>query len=144
MERLARSLARVKERLDDTPKDVRDVVDELARRAAPPTYLRWVKATVGETLQLITVDDVIYFQADNKYTSVMTAGGEARTRRPLQELQSELDPSTFWQIHRSIVVNVAAIHSIHRSRTGNLQLRLKHREEWLPVSATYAHLFRQL
>ena len=83
---------------------------ERARRAAPRRrrprqYLRWINASVGQNVKLITVDEISYFQADNKYTRVVTAEGEALIRKPLKELVEELDPNQFWQIHRSTLVN---------------------------------------
>ena len=92
---------------------------------------------------LLTVDDVIYFKADSKYTRVVTATSEALIRKPLSDLQQQLDPDIFWQVHRSIIVNAGAIRTVHRSFRGALHIRLKERAEDLPVSAAHAHRFKQ-
>ena len=91
---------------------------------------------------MITVDEVIYFQADTKYTKVVTATHEALIRKSLQELQSELDPSVFWPIHRSTVVNANAIAGVSRDLRGRLSVALKHRDERLSVSESHQHLFK--
>ncbi|MCU0765175.1 MAG: LytTR family transcriptional regulator, partial [Burkholderiaceae bacterium] len=85
-----------------------------------------------------------YFQADNKYTRVVTADGEALIRKPLKELVDELDPNQFWQIHRSTMVNVAAVGGVSRDFRGRMLVRLKGRSETLLVSDSYTHLFRQM
>jgi DNA-binding LytR/AlgR family response regulator len=90
------------------------------------------------------VDEVLYFQADNKYTVVMTAAGEALVRTPIRELLDRLDPVMFRQIHRSTVVNLRAIASIARDESGRGTIRLKGRSETLPVSLTYMPLFRNM
>jgi DNA-binding LytR/AlgR family response regulator len=142
--RLRRAVDRVKERLHSSPQNLESLLRELARGAASKTYLRWINATVGRSLQLITVNEVAYFQADNKYTRVVTPHVEALVRKSLHELQQELDPSTFWQVHRGIIVNVSAIHTVHRTFKGALEIKLKQHSEMLPVSAAHAHLFKQL
>ncbi len=141
-QRLQSTLARLRARLHEPPANLEKMLQELSLRATPPSYLRWIKASLGDVVKLITVNDVAYFQADNKYTRVVTSSGEALVRSSLQELLRELDPTSFWQIHRGIIVNVAAIHSVYRSFRGTLQVKLKQRPEELPVSATYAERFR--
>jgi len=95
-------------------------------------------------LRLITVSEICYFRSDAKYTRVVTANQESLIRRSVRELCSELDPEIFWQIHRSIIVNVTQIAGLKRDFRGRLSLRLKRRDETLPVSQPYAHLFRQM
>ena len=90
------------------------------------------------------MDDVAYFQADSKYTRVVTAEGESLIRKPIKELTQELDPASFWQIHRSTIVNVNAIAGVVRDLRGRTQVRLKRREELLAVSDAYTQLFRQM
>jgi DNA-binding LytR/AlgR family response regulator len=90
------------------------------------------------------VDDVVYFQADAKYTRVVTATCEALIRKPLSELRNELDPSVFWQVHRSTIVNANAIAAVSRDMLGHINLKLKRRDEKLHVSESHAHLFRQM
>ncbi len=95
-------------------------------------------------MQLITVDEIVYFNSDQKYTLVVTPDGESLIKKTIKELTDELDPTMFWQVHRSAVVNVHAIHSVTRDGRGSLTLRLKQRPETLPVSEAYHHLFRQM
>ena len=99
---------------------------------------------IGRELRLITVEDICYFRADNKYVCIVTADGEALVSTPIKDLLARLDPAVFWQVHRSTVVNVNAVRSVVRGVAGRLQLQLKARPEKLEVSASYAHLFRQL
>ena len=106
-------------------------------------HLRWINASVGHSLKLITVDEVTYFQADNKYTRVVTGEGEALIRKPLKELVEELDPNQFWQIHRSTLVNATSI-AVARDFRGRMLVKLKTRAETLLVSDSYTHLFRQM
>jgi DNA-binding LytR/AlgR family response regulator len=95
-------------------------------------------------MRLITVDEICYFQSDTKYTRAVTTNGEALIRRPLKELLKELDPSLFWQIHRSTIVNVSAIAAVSRNLAGRMSVKLKSRSETLSVSQPFAHLFRQM
>jgi DNA-binding LytR/AlgR family response regulator len=145
--RLHTAIGRVKERLGDKPNDLGAVLDRLVSlpaAAAPKQHLRWINASVGQALKLITVDEVLYFAADNKYTRVATRDGEALIRKPLKELVEELDPQQFWQIHRSTLVNAKAIAGASRDFRGRLQLKLKDRSESLLVAESYAHLFKQM
>jgi DNA-binding LytR/AlgR family response regulator len=145
--RLFTAVSRLKQRLGEAPARLDDALARLASpqgTAGPRQPLRWINASVGQTLRLITVDEVMYFQADNKYTRVATADGEALIRKTLKELVDELDPQLFWQIHRSTLVNASAIASASRDFRGRLEVRLKGRPESLLVSESYAHLFRQM
>ena len=108
----------------------------------PP--LVWITASAGKDTKLIMVDDVAYFQADNKYTTVMTAEGESLLRTPLRELLDSLDAATFKQIHRSTIVNMKAVASVSRDDTGRGRLKLKNRPETLPVSQPFMSLFRNM
>jgi DNA-binding LytR/AlgR family response regulator len=112
--------------------------------AAPRQFLRWINASVGQNVKLITVNEVSYFQADNKYTRVVTGEGEALIRKPLKELVEELDPNQFWQIHRSTLVNAASIAGVTRDFRGRMLVKLKSRPETLLVSDSYTHRFRQM
>jgi len=144
-ERLATACARVKSRLSAAPANLENLLRALARMAAPKhTYLRWINASMGADVKLITVDEVRYFQSDTKYTRVVTADGESLIRKSLKELLDELDPSLFWQIHRSTIVNVNAIGAVSHDLAGRLVLKLKDRKETLQVSQPYSHLFRQM
>ncbi len=143
--RLAATVSRLKERLRSKPANLDGILNSLAQNTqSHKEYLRWVTASQGSDVSLITVDEIVFFQADNKYTMVMTADGEALIRRPIKELVQEVDPKLFWQIHRSTLVNINAIAGVKRDFRGHLTVRLKQRKELLPVSDTYAHLFRQM
>ena len=108
----------------------------------PP--LVWISASASKDTRLIMVDDVAYFQADNKYTTVMTAEGESLLRTPLRELLDSLDAATFKQIHRSTIVNMKAVASVSRDDTGRGRLKLKNRPEMLTVSQPFMSLFRNM
>jgi DNA-binding LytR/AlgR family response regulator len=139
------TVARLREKLAGAPPDLTSVLDRAPFRAgAGHGYLRWINATRGNAVRLITVDEILYFKADNKYTLVVTRDGESIIRKTIKELADELDPGQFWQIHRSALVNVNSIDSVIRDIGGRVQLRLKQRNETLPVSESYAHRFRQM
>ena len=142
--RLSTTVSRLKERLGAPPARLDAVLDRIAPPAQGRSFLRWINASVGQNLRLITVDEVVYFQADNKYTRVVTDDGEALIRKPLKELVEELDPQSFWQIHRSTLVNARNIAGIARDFRGRMLVKLKNREDTLLVSDTYTHLFRQM
>jgi DNA-binding LytR/AlgR family response regulator len=143
--RLAMAVNRVKERMSDRPAKLENVLDSLAERSPKSrTFLRWISLAQGRTVRLVTVDRILYFQADNKYTLVVTDTLRSLISRPIRELVSQLDPDMFLQIHRGTVVNVNAIEAVHRDFRGRLEVRLKERDKTLPVSATYAHHFRNL
>ncbi len=146
--RLFTAITRLKARLGQAPAALGSVLEQLGSRAAAPTGgrapLRWINASVGQTLRLITVDEVMFFQSDNKYTRLGLKDGEALIRKPLKELIDELDPQQFWQIHRSTLVNVTAIASVSRDFRGRMQIKLKHGAETLLVAESCAHLFRQM
>ncbi|TRZ66980.1 MAG: DNA-binding response regulator [Rhodocyclaceae bacterium] len=140
--RLATTVTRLKERIRQPAASIDGVLDQLA--APPKGYLRWINASQGTMVKIITVDDVQYFQADSKYTLVVTGDGESLIRKPIKELVEELEPSSFWQIHRSTIVNVNAIAGIVRDMRGHAQVRLKKGATLLPVSDAFAHRFRQM
>jgi len=157
--RLFTAISRVKQRLGSPSADYAQhmgrAIEQLSTRptgagaagavsADGRSYLRWINASVGQSLKLITVDEVLYFQSDNKYTRVATREGEALIRKPLKELLDELDPNQFWQVHRSTLVNAMAIAAVTRDFRGRMQLKLKERNEMLLVAESYTHLFRQM
>lgn len=141
--RLARALRRVKDRLTRPPADLSSLLEQLQRGPATDR-LRWITVLRGRDVELITVEDVCYFRAGNKYVAVLTAKGESLIRTPLKELIERLDPAVFWQIHRGVVVNINAIRSVRRALAGHLELRLKQRPETVRVSDPYAHLFKHM
>ena len=143
--RLATTVTRLRARVAQPPADLSGLLAQLQQqRPDGKGYLRWVNASVGAMIKLITVDEICYFRADSKYTRVVTAGSESLIRKTIRELAAELDPELFWQIHRSTLVNANAIAGVTRDLRGYLQVRLRERQEALPVSETYAHLFRQM
>jgi DNA-binding LytR/AlgR family response regulator len=137
------AIARIKQALDLRMHGLQMLMRELALSIVqPPRYLRWINAAAGDSVRLIAVEDVQYFRADGKYTVLVTAKSESLIRKTLRELSSELDPSIFWQIHRSTIVNTNAIEKVQRSCRGKMDLRLKHRTESLVVSAAHSYLFK--
>ncbi|MBT9491040.1 MAG: response regulator transcription factor [Paucibacter sp.] len=107
-----------------------------------PKYLQWIQATVGQAIQMIPVEDVLFFISDEKYTRVQTARVEALIRKPIKELVDELDPALFWQVHRSTLVNARAIDGITRDFRGRQMVGVKGLTEKLEVSRSYTHLFK--
>ncbi len=152
--RLAETVARLKERLRAAqPLPETDaLLEQLAariRKAEPPSSLRWIRVSVGKTLRLVSVDEIDFLRSDEKYTLVAwrTQGGKASDgliRTPLKELLTQLDPSQFVQVHRSVVVNLRAISHITRGPNETGDIHLKDRDEVLPVSRTFLHNFRQM
>lgn len=142
-ERLAQTVKRLRARAAAPAQPMEALLAELTRRLPPAAErLEWLQATLGTTLKLIHVDDVLYFQSDTKYTRVVTADGEALVKKTLKELASELDPRHFWQVHRGTIVNVRAIESVASDGLGRRDITLRERPEKLEVSRTFAHLFR--
>ena len=148
-ERLAATVQRVQSRLSHGNPDAEAfaaMLSQLGARlpAAVTEPLVWITASTGKETRLIMVDDIAYFQADNKYTVVMTEEGEALLRKPIRELLDVLDPVLFKQIHRSTIVNLKAIASITRDDTGKGTVKLKSRPETLAVSQPFMTLFRNM
>jgi len=143
--RLAAAITRVQDRMSSGPADLEGLLRTLAGRAEPAKrYLRWITLAQGRTVRLITIDDISYFQADNKYTVAVTASTQSLINKTIRELLDELDPDVFRQIHRGIVVNINAIAAVHRDLRGRFEVQLKQRKERLPVSASFAHVFRRM
>jgi DNA-binding LytR/AlgR family response regulator len=143
--RLLTTLERVKQRLAAPPADLRHALSRIpAPATGPRQYLQWINASRGAAVRLITVEEILYFKSDQKFTLVVTADSESLIRKTIRELVDELDSLMFWQVHRSTIVNVHAIDSVIRDERGNLSLRLKDRAESLSVSEVHTHLFRQM
>jgi DNA-binding LytR/AlgR family response regulator len=141
--RLAETVSRLKDRLRERPANLDGILTLLAEKArSGKQYLRWVTASQGDVTSIITVENICYFRADNKYTTVMTPDREALIRRPIRELAEAVDPEVFWQIHRSTLVNINYMAGIVRDFRGHLSVKVKDRRETLPVSESYLHLFR--
>ena len=143
-DRLAVAVARLREKMQTAPPDLGAIVRQLkaALPEAPREKMKWIRASVGRQIRLIDVADVLFFQSDTKYTRVVTAEFEALVRIPLKDLLSGLDPAVFWQIHRGTMVNVNAIAAAERVDAERLQVLLRGHPEKLPVSRSFAHLFR--
>ncbi len=149
-DRLEKTVSRLKTSLNTplpTIRDISDILEALRRSGQknhPAQYLNWIRAQYRDGIRLIPVDDICYFKASDKYTTVRTPDQEALIRKPITALVRELDPSIFWQIHRSTIVNVRCIDKVSRSMTGQRLLKLKQPSETLIISRTYAHLFKQM
>ena len=154
--RLAETVSRLKERLQSakpaihTEHLLQQLTAQLAelREGGKRETLRWIRAQAGKTVRLIAVDDVDFLRSDAKYTVVAWRDGgkpaEAVVRTPLKELAEQLDPEQFAQVHRSVVVNLRAISHVRRHDNETAEIHLKGRQDVLPVSRNYVHLFRQM
>lgn len=154
MPRLEETVRRLRERLHaaQPATNTEALLQQLAaqlQRGAAPSPLRWIRAQVGASLRLILVDDIDYLRSDTKYTRVAwraEAGQttEALIATPLRELVAQLDPAQFAQVHRSVVVNLRAIDHVTRGDNETAEIHLRNRDDVLPVSRSYLHLFRQM
>jgi DNA-binding LytR/AlgR family response regulator len=124
--------------------DMQQLLQRLAAQINPaaPPKLKWIQATVGQSIQMIPVEDVLFFISDEKYTRVQTANLEALIRKPIKELIDELDMNLFWQIHRSTLVNTKAIAGVSRDLRGRQLVAVKGHPEKLEVSRSFAGLFK--
>jgi len=148
-ERVAITCERLRERLRQAPDPMNDLLAKLSERIGaggvkPRDYMRWVQASVGANIRMIPTSDILFFRAEDKYTRVQTKGFEALIRKPIKELIDELDPTEFWQIHRSTVVRVDAVEQVSRNLRGSQVVHLKGRDEKLEVSRSFAHLFKKM
>jgi DNA-binding LytR/AlgR family response regulator len=156
-ERLAVTVGRIKKRLaartdpDANPEEtqhqgnLQQLLHSLSAQINPsgtPQYLRWIQASVGSSIQMIAVEEVLFFISDEKYTRVQTKTLEALIRKPIKELVDEIDPKLFWQVHRSTLVNVNAISGVLRDFRGRQIVTLKDHPEKLEVSRSYLGLFK--
>ena len=141
-ERLAQTLARLRARLAQPVPDTSALQRLLASLPQPRTAPRPIQASVGREVLLIPPEDVVYFEADQRYTRVVHQGGDALIRTPLRELLTQFDPEQFWQIHRSVLVNSRCIAKAIRVDEGNMVVTLRGRDERLPVSRQFQALFK--
>jgi DNA-binding LytR/AlgR family response regulator len=151
--RLGKTVERLKQRIahgngNGNGSELERVVAQLRALAPAPApaaeRLTMIRAAVGNQIRMIPVDDVIYFEASDKYISVVTAQSESLIRTSLKDLLPQLDHEQFWQIHRGTVVNARRIDHAVRDDAGKLTVRMRGRPEALPVSRVFAHLFRQM
>ncbi len=147
-DRLGQTVQRLKERLaaKDAVPALEPLVAQLAARlqAAPSQKLRWLSASVGDTIKLFGVDEVLFFQSDEKYTRVVTATDEAHIRKPLKEIADGLDAEEFWQVHRGLMVRASAIARAQRDELGRITLHLRNHPEKLAVSQAWAWRFKPM
>jgi DNA-binding LytR/AlgR family response regulator len=151
-ERLAETVKRLRARQEAAaprPDGALDpLLDRLAaeiRKQTPArTHLQWIRASVGNAVRLIPVDEVVYLRSDEKYTLVAWAGGEALIRKTIRELADELDEERFVQVHRSVIVNLRHVAQVVRGSNETADVHLRGRSEVLPVSRSYLHLFKQM
>jgi DNA-binding LytR/AlgR family response regulator len=136
---------------DDAPlpahtPDMQQLLQRLAGQLNPqtPPKLQWIQATVRQAIQMIPVEDVLFFISDEKYTRVQTATVEALIRKPIKELVDEIDMNLFWQIHRSTLVNIKAIAGVSRDERGRQLVSVRGLTEKLEVSRSYAGLFKAM
>ncbi len=142
-DRLAKVVTRLKARMSSPPLDLDAVLQRLANRDASP-HLKWIRASLGNAMRMVPVEDVLFFQAEDKYTKVVTRDGEALIKKPIKELFDELDPEAFWQIHRATIVSLRAIARVERDWRDQPVITLKDRPEKLVVSRTFAHRFKAM
>jgi DNA-binding LytR/AlgR family response regulator len=152
--RLARTVAKIKEllarrapqgaALEPTLAQLRHLLGAMQPAGAASEPLKLLQVSVGTSIRMVPVGEVLYFEAADKYVRVLTAGHEYLIRTPLKELVPRLDAAQFWQVHRGTVVRADAVESVTRDEAGKLHLRLAGRPERLPVSRMYAHLFKPL
>jgi DNA-binding LytR/AlgR family response regulator len=142
--RLARAIERLRERLA-TRADIADADIDLLEARLKPTgtrLIRWISAAVGDSVRMLGIDEVLFFQAQDKYVRVVTADGEAIIRTPIKDILAGLDPDIFWQVHRGTVVRVSAIDRVRRDDLGKSVLSLRGRSDALPVRAAFLHRFK--
>lgn len=150
--RLTDTIGRLQERLgkpaDSTNGELDTLLAQMAsqmrERMEPRAWLKWIKASVGNAVRLIPVEQVQYLKSDTKYTLVVWEGGEALIRKTIRELADALDPETFAQIHRSVIVNLHQVAQYTHGPGDSGEVLLKGKTEKLPVSRSYLHLFRQM
>ncbi len=149
-ERLQRTMERVQRALaEPAPAEDAHMLAALKKllpsATAPATeYLRWIRASRGELTNQVAVQDVLFFQSDEKYTCVQTASAEYLIRTPVSDLAAQLDPAQFWQVHRSVVVNLQYVEGTRRDDASRLFVRIKGHRAELPVSRAYVHLFKAM
>jgi DNA-binding LytR/AlgR family response regulator len=144
-ERLSRSIERARARLGgDNPIDVAALAELLQAKLqlSPRSGIKWITASVGNSTRMFSIDEVLFFQAHDKYTRVVTADSEGHIRTPLKDLLAALDPESFWQVHRGVIVRVGAIRTVEKDPDGKLQLFIRDRADVLPVSSAFQYRFR--
>ena len=160
LDRLQQTIERLKERINEkraaqgkaaatqpapVAQQVEQLLTQLMQQQQPQReYLRWIQASVGSALRMISTKEILFFKSDEKYTVVRTEQAEYLIRKSLKELEDELDPKEFWRIHRSTLVRASAITEVTRDFRGRQLLGLKGYAEKLEVSRNHTHLFQQM
>jgi DNA-binding LytR/AlgR family response regulator len=148
--RLAKTVKRLQQQIADASPSPADLTQTLERfmsamkNREAPGFLKWIKVRQGEDVRLISVHEICYFKAEDKYTVVKIHTGEFLIKKSIRQLAAELDPDHFWRIHRGAIINVNFIDRINRSFSGRLSIKLEELPEALTVSRSYAHLFKQM
>lgn len=147
-ERLAQTIVRLRARIASNASTdltrLLEALDAQMQTRQSRSTLKWVTASIGDTVKMFPIDDVLFFQAQDKYVRVVTTADEAVIRTPLKELVTQLDPEVFWQIHRSVIVRASAIDRVQKDALGHFHARLKGLTEKLPVSSAYQSRFRSM
>jgi len=143
-DRLMETVARLRSRATFQPVDLEALMKALSGRLAPKRTISWITASVGQIVKLISVDEVLLFQAEDKYTRVATAAESAHIRTSLKELMRQLDPELFWRVHRNAIVRVSAIRQVSRDEDGNLQIWLDGYGQPIRVSDAFRSRFRAM
>jgi len=145
LDRLQLAIKRLRGRLAEPPPNVlAEVLTQIERMRRSESYLKWIRASSGTDIRLLLTDDIVFFQADTKYTTVATVDGDAIVRISLKQLISQLDPDQFVGVHRSTIVNIKFVRAVRRGLDGSMLLTLKGRPEMLSVSEANRHLFRMM
>lgn len=146
--RLQEAVTRLKERLSSKQPvaDVSQLMQELDKRlkSAATERIRWISASVGDTIKMFPIEKILFFSSDEKYTRVVCTDDEAHVRKSLKEIMDGLDPEQFWQVHRGTVVRADAIAKAHRDEMGKYTVELRGTSEKLKVSQAYAWRFKPM
>jgi DNA-binding LytR/AlgR family response regulator len=150
-ERLNQTVRRLKRKLERATAPppwmatlAQELLEKMPAGEKKPDFLHWLRVQRGDGVELVPVTDVVYFQAQDKYTAAVTRDRTHLLRTSIRDLTSQLDPDAFWQIHRGTIVKVSQIARVDRSLTGRGLIRLKDRTETLTVSRPYLKLFKQM
>ena len=141
--RLVRTITKLKRDKGPVLADVQLLLQQMGE-SNKPNYLVWLRAGLDDVTELLSVDEVVFFRAEQKYTSVFTADKEHLIRMSLKDLEARLDPGAFWRVHRSLIVRVDQIAVAKQDIRGRYTLFLRERPESLRCSRAYGHLFKHM
>jgi DNA-binding LytR/AlgR family response regulator len=147
--RIGRCVERLRERLHQTRSEtagdmLRGIERLLLQKNGSGAPLRYIRAGAGSTVRLIPVEDILWFEAADKYVTVATAERDQAIRMTLRELLTQLDPEVFWQVHRGIIVNTRHVLEANQDASGQVELIMRNRTGTIHVSRHFAHLFRRM